>query len=154
MTRHLPTIIVPLFLIAGLGIFGYGLYELYQSHAAKNWPTAEATILTSEVSEESDSDGTSYRPRITYEFTVDDTTHIGDRIHFGSVGSRNYDTHAEITARYPVAAKVPVHHHPSSPEHSVLEPGFHANLLFKPGFGAVFAILGGIATHSIIRSST
>lgn len=154
MNRILPPLGGLIFLCAGLGIAGNGLYEITQATASQDWPTTEATVTHSVIDENYDSDngGYSYRANVSYQYAVNDIRYTSRRIKFGEVGTGDPSNARYFTDRFPVNQQVRVYYDPSNPGNAVLMPGVHTSTWFKPIFGAIFAAVGIFVLWAIQRS--
>ncbi len=108
--------------IIGLGLCGYGIQMLNDANESKKWPQSEGVVTSSEIIKSSDSDGTSYRAKITYNYQVDDKTYSSNKISFGEYSSPNKNKAQDIIDKFPVG-NVTVFYDPEDPARSVLEPG-------------------------------
>ena len=59
------TLFFGLFLAVGLGILGYGLHSVHYSNKAEHWPTTPGEIISSDFEIDSDSEGTTYRAKVS-----------------------------------------------------------------------------------------
>jgi hypothetical protein len=136
-----------LFILAGAGVFSWGVQNLARARESVDWPKAPGRILSSRVlvSKSTDSDGyssISYSARVEYEFFVQRRKFTGTRIAYGDYGSSSRSRHEEIVERYPEGGQVEVSYRPSQPEECLLEPGVKGQTWFLPLFGLVFLIPG------------
>jgi hypothetical protein len=121
---------VPGIILGGAGLIFltlmlFAVAQWMKVAAARRWPVALGTVLESRVVEEY-YDGTSFIPRITYQYQVGGQIYTNDLIAFGSrnvqVGGTWGERKAHATAaRYPAGSSVEVHYHPQQPAKSVLE---------------------------------
>jgi hypothetical protein len=139
------------FLLAGIVVFGIGLHNLRNAQASEHWPTTAGTVVSSAVrtssgqsssaNEPSRTDIT-YHAKISYQYHVEGTAHMGTRVAYGDCGSSRSSRAHDIVDRYPKGATVKVFYSPESPAESVLEPGTEPQAFFLPAVGSVFVLAG------------
>lgn len=113
----------------GIGFWFAFAQPMLQLWNARSWPEAEARVLTSEVHVNHDSDGNTYRPEISYEYSVDGNRFRGDRYSFfvWSTSSRGWVERA--VAKYSAGSRHPCFYDPGEPDKSVLDRGFYWSYL-------------------------
>lgn len=89
---------------------------------AKSWPIVEAKVIES-IPMKGCGRGSSYYPKVIYQYTIDQNVYVSERIYFGSSGCGSQSRAIEITNRYPVGEKVSAHYNVTSPMESVLVVG-------------------------------
>jgi hypothetical protein len=129
-----------IFFAVGLGMLGYSLYSIKKSNEVATWPMAIGRILSSEMTSISDSDGTTYRVKVAYDYSVMGQTHHGDRIAFGYSGSSGQEAHQQILERLPVGRQVEVRYRPDKPEEAALAYGFHRSTKFTLAFSITWLL--------------
>lgn len=137
-----------LFVLGGL-VFGVHGYTVYQNGvASENWPTAEGTVIQSEIkkSERTTGTGSSKRtevrhiPQVAYTYTVDGQSYRSSRITFGAINALNAGA---TVNRYPKGKSIEVFYDPKNPDEAVLQPGAQTtSSIFFMGLGAIFAVIG------------
>ena len=72
------------FLLFGIGILAFSLSGIQKGIDSENWPTAQGTIISSEVESYYDSDDHdySYQPRVRYSYTVKGIDYFSEDIFF------------------------------------------------------------------------
>lgn len=142
------------FVVIGVVLLVFGLRSLGHARASTEWPVAEGVITAAEVVRKrgSGDSGPTYRPDISYDYTVDGTTLSGDRVHFGgAVSTSNQGWARGIVARYPVGHQVQVRYSPEDPALAVLEPGVTWVVWLMPGIGALFLLVGVVMMVAMPR---
>lgn len=135
-------------LVVGAALTAWGWFNLDQGRASRGWPTAEATIESSQVISRRSSSttgtrsGRRYNPEIRFEFTVDGKPYTGDRVSFRDDHYGKREPAAEIAARYPVGSTVTVYYPPENPAEAVLEPTYDWSTYIPPGIGLFFFVTG------------
>lgn len=132
------TLFFGLFVAIGIGILGYGFHALNQAQQAAHWPTVEGRITASDFEIDSDSDGTTYRTRVAYDYNAMGRVMTGKTIAFGYAGSSSEKFHRDVYNALPVNTQVAVRYDPSNPERSVLSFGVNNSIIFMIIFGAVW----------------
>jgi len=131
----------PFFLI-GLAVLVFGIRGLLEANASTHWQTTTGTVTHSDVTVSRSSDGTMFGASVVYEFEIDGSRHIGDRVNASDFQSSSRAAALRVVERYPVGMEVTVYCHPNEPERSLLEPGISTSAFFLPGFGLVFFLAG------------
>ena len=143
-------LVAEIFLIVGVLLGGFLLWQLIKGMKAKNWPTAQGRVIDSRVSTSVsyDDDGdrsTTYGAEISYSYDIDGYEYRGNRRSFADYSSSNRRRAEKIIARFAPGVDVPVYYNPEDPEKSVLEPGINVvSVLFLllPGIFLVIGVLG------------
>ena len=107
-------------------VFGHGIYHQLRT---TQFVTARGEIISSQVESDHDSDGTTYRPKVTFEYDVNDQTLLGKSVRYGAMGSSGSYAH-DFVADHPPGKKVDVHYDPSNPSDAVLVTGIEGYDLF------------------------
>lgn len=137
------------FLIVGIAISVWGIQAVRRSHASRNWPTTEGTVVSSAIERSGRSVVQNHRAEIEYEYSVKGITHSSGAVSCGDYGSA-FSSHArEIVERYPQGKKVPVYYDPQDPSVAVLEPGSSWGAYIPLLIGVLFC---GVAAGGILRS--
>ncbi len=141
------TLFFGLFLAVGFGILGWGLNALNMSRQAEHWPTTPGTVTASDFIVDSDSEGATYRTKVSYTYNALGREIAGDKIAFGYSGSSSEKFHRDIYNALPAGAQVAVRYDPSKPERAVLSFGVNQSIKFLLIFGAVWTMftLGMVA---------
>ena len=107
---------------------------IYNAASSPNWPTTEATITYSEVSEHMSGRRwrrhREYTPIVEYEYEVEGIIYDNDSISFNSLSSRDEDEAYAISSSYVEGKAYTVYYKPSNPAVSVLQPGASGGLYF------------------------
>lgn len=157
--RGLPWVVM----FGGGVLLANGLLDFVRAVSSRDWPTAEGTIVSSEVDSETRSVGdgqssTSCWPKVGYDYTVNDKTYSGDTIAFSSlrsgphIGSGRAEAQV-VVDRYPVGKQVRVYYNPKDPEIAALESGDTALNFIAPVAG-VFLILFGYGLRRMFGPGT
>lgn len=137
------SIFLAVFFLVGATIAGFGVRTVFQARESGSWPSVPGVIRSSTVtSQRGSKGGTTYKPEVTYSYTIDGTEYRGDLIAYGLKGSSSssrgfaqyYDN------KYPEGSTVPVAYDPAHPQTSVLEPGVSKRAFLMFAFGAIFAV--------------
>ncbi len=143
-----------IFIMVGIGLALWGLNVLEQSRVSENWPSTNGEVVTSEVREERDEDGTTYYGDVTFQYVINDRRYTADTVSFGQYGGSRKHA-AEIVSRYRPGARVPVYYDPEAPQTAVLEPGVTWSSYLLLVMGLMFAglpiVIGLVAFVSAVR---
>ena len=130
-----------IFLIPSSILLAISIRHFIRALKSESWPTVEALITRSQVSENRD-EGTTYRPDIRFSYTVDKTAYESERIHLGWPLSAGKNWAESVVARFPLGSRVLAKVDPSDPTFCVLEPGAKKILIGGIAFFGVFAAVG------------
>jgi hypothetical protein len=145
-----------------LSLIMFGLAFLYarKANAVKRWDRTIGTILSSSLKSSSSSEsGTSYAPRVVYQYEVNGQAYQSDSMNVTDMmGGWNGTSEGEAkakAARFPVGAQIHVRYDPTKPQNAVLDastPNFMIWFLYAMG---LFMACGGIGGGLIflLRSS-
>jgi len=132
--------------IAGAGaVFCAALWHGFQrAEETRNWQPAPALITASYVEniQLSKHDPIRYRARVTYRYSHDGETLIGDRIRRVDGNTADRSKAEAITRRYPIGTSLNCFVDPSNPGFSILRHESRAPL-YSIWFPALF-IIGGL----------
>ena len=130
--------------------FKIGKPMLETAKASADWPTIEATILSSEVVTKRKDSKTMYSADINYAYEVENKKYKSNQIRIGgSTSSSNSSGAYDTTDKYPKGAKVEAHYNPDKPAEAVLEAGttFMTHLPYYVGL--LFLVLGAFTLLSL-----
>lgn len=123
----ITTLIVGVSLIIGawLTYTNFSVPMAEEAKASESWPTAPGVITRSDVNQSTDDGKTMYAAEISYDFTVENKSYIGNRISLTSGNSRTSSLREvkKDLQKYPVGAKVTVYYDPELPNNAVLQTG-------------------------------
>jgi uncharacterized protein DUF3592 len=119
--------------LAGLILVGVGLALAFvlgrsaMKHGAESegWPSVTGKVTASEVTGFGPRDDRTYRPSVSYEYSVNGETFTSNRINFDVAGIQSHASleMQEIVDRYRPGAEVTVFYKPEDPSISCLETG-------------------------------
>jgi hypothetical protein len=136
-------------IFAALWLVFVGAFDVYfawsaarQLNAANTWKQVTGTITESEVITGKTRKGKStYRPSISYTYTVGSTQYTGNTINAFGVNSTGRSYSSDVVGAYPKGATVPIFVDPSDPTRAALRVGLQPAtirmLLFSLPFNAV-----------------
>jgi hypothetical protein len=119
-----------------------------RAKAASKWPSAAATVLSSEVVVEESGDtmeaGTTwYNPVVNYSYVVEGRELRGSRLRFGNPRSARRSKSEAAISKYVPGSSTTIRYNPEKPEDSVLETGKPSPIyLVLAVFGVPFIVLG------------
>ena len=146
------TIIALIFVAVGSGILSWTAVNFVYAFLSRRWPQVVGTVVVSDLQRSRDSEGGySYRPEVSYRYSVDGQELVANRTCFGDRLELSWSAPAvRAVRRYPAGASVAVHYDPDDPGDAVLEPGINGLLFAGAAFGGVFTVLGVLALRSSV----
>lgn len=134
------------FVVGFDSFFAWTVYR--QIRAGQTWQRTIGTITASDLVTGVGSKGkTTYRPRISYTFSVGDKSFIGSTVEIGDVAGTGRKHADRIVRAYPPGSKRPIYFDPNDPGNSALlvgvQPGTLMMLMVALPFNAV--LLGAAA---------
>ena len=101
--------------------------HIYYAASSTSWPTTEATVLGTDITERLGgrrwNKSWRYTPHVLYAYQVDGEQYENDEISFSSYESRDPLDAEAVIAKYAVGTKHTLHYNSSNPAKSILEPG-------------------------------
>lgn len=143
------------FLLAGcLMLWLLFIQPLRQVLEARSWTPTECKILQSSVEVKSDGDGTSYKPRIVYEYLAEGNRYNSNRYDFFPMSSSRQWAE-KIVAQYQTGTTHRCYFDPANPSEAVLLIDFSGiGFLFGALFPWLFIGVGGMLLFFGSRSPT
>lgn len=131
-----------IFFLVGAGLFYYIFVRpVGRIVAARSWQETPCTIVSSQVGESSDSDGTTYRVDVTFSYKVDGQERQSSRYDFTEGSSSGYDGKKAVVDRYPPGSETVCYVDPADPAMAVIDRGFSAKYLIGL-FPLIFLFVG------------
>lgn len=94
------------FALGGIAVLYSGFKHKLVQHDSEDWYESEATVIWSRVVENSDSDGSSYRPEVFYRYTYNGAAYrMNDEIGSG-VSSSDYESEKKLADQYRKGNKI------------------------------------------------
>ena len=135
-------------LLVGAFSIYLGVANTLRAQASASWPSVEGAVIRTTIDRESSRTGTSgsststtWRPVVTYEYSVGATKHEGQRISYGEYATSERSDAEAVVGKYPAGTRVQVHYRPDDPRQAVLEPGAVGIPWFFFAIGLVFALV-------------
>lgn len=126
-------LIIILASLAGLFLTYFATNNAIDAHSTKSWPTAEGTIIVSEVTRSS-----RYVPHIVYTYTIDTLDYSSEKIGLTNYAQYKRESDAKVEAnKYPVNSKVTVYYNPNNAEEAILKPGVKGEHIFMFSIGLI-----------------
>ncbi len=132
------------FIVVGC-VFLYQGSESLSWQRINDWPSTEGVVEKAILQQVYSKDGSSYRPRILYRYTVDGKEHQGDKFDMSDTPrtfSQARDAQS-IMHEFAKGKKVPVFYDPKDPSFAVLRRFSPSGSYQSIGLG-VFALICGI----------
>lgn len=119
-------------LVVASPFMGYGIMKNFsEARSSTSWPATEATITRSEVVQDNSGGKIRFEPKISYSYTVDNQAYSSSQVAFRGFGTPIREHADELTATYPVGAKVQAYYNPQKPSSATLMTGANwLNYLF------------------------
>lgn len=95
--------------------------NLYKQSAT--WPKVKAIILRSSIREDTDSEGSAYRPEFTFHYSIGGNEYTSTRHTEGMPLSHTKIAANELVSRFPINGTVMVAVKPNEPAFAVLDSG-------------------------------
>jgi hypothetical protein len=125
-----------------------GLITRSKTQTAKSWPTAQGTIVSTELREHNDDDSESgsstvlFEPVVMYSYQAMGVACSGKKIGYGTDRLDRSSAQKKIN-QYPAGSRVTVYYNPENPSEAVLEVNGTGSKVFLI-LGIVFLVLGVI----------
>ena len=130
------------FMAAGAAILWFlTIRPMLRTVEAQTWPEVPCTIVESHVEESSDSDGTTYKVAVTFNYVYEGRELTSSRYDFTDFYSSGYEGKAQVVARYPAGSRTVAYVNPSDPSMAVLVRNFSLRYLLGL-FGLLFFLPG------------
>ena len=121
---------------------GESTAQVIWAWSSSRWPSGEAVVTSAAVHERRGSRGrTVFEPTIEYRYAFRGVDHIGYRIRFGDVATRDRSEADKLAERFAVGSAWSVNISERRPEIAVLHPGVGGHLWFTFGFFCVYTSL-------------
>lgn len=141
-----------LFALIGLGVLALAMVTAMNAWKAQSWTQTPCKILTAEITESNDDDGTSYSADFTYAYEFEGVNHVGDRDGIiGFSGSRSYAK--DRLRSLPVGTETHCWVDPNEPASAVLDASFPSWVIGGlSAFGFLFSLVGGSVAYFSVRA--
>ena len=106
-----------------------------------SYASTAGTILESKVETKSNSHGTSYAAKVSYEYQVAGQKFRADRISYSTRFTAGRRAAADTVRRYAAGKQMKVYYSPKQPAAAVLEPGIRGSDFFLPLFLLPFNLI-------------
>lgn len=150
-------------MLSNLGFFGIalvigGIPLALKSHSrirryqrAQHWPKVRATIVKSAVTEASDGDGTSFRPELSFRYSVAGSEYSSTEHTEGLPFPSTEEAARRMVNSLPVGSSVDVAVCPTDPKCAVLDTGFPRMWQIVRRASMVALVAGtAIALHELV----
>jgi hypothetical protein len=146
------------FILVGFGVLIFGLWPIYRNYQSQSWIEVPATILSAELNENYDSDGSTYSVAVHYSYEVQGQHFTSDKIDFytGSDSSKSFhENRYRILKPYIGSTRLyPAYVDPADPSDAVLfrEVRWLATG-FLTGFGSIFLVVGLVVVVMAVKGT-
>lgn len=137
-------VFLAIFLFIGLA-FGYIFIgrPVINLINAQDWPGVPAVVTSSELQENSGSDGSTYKIQISFAYEFNGQRRTSDTYDFFTfMSSSGYDGKKQIVNQYPAGKQTTCFVNPNDPSVAVLSRGWSNNIWFG-AIPLVFVLIGG-----------
>jgi hypothetical protein len=147
-TKPVPIVfgwLIPVSLmLVGMGVLGFGSWQLNRASLSEWWSSVPGTILSSEIQEisrheEADSN---YRVNVRYVYTVDGKKYEGNRLRFGFASYDDRWAAEQEKLRFASGNEVQVLYDPENPSQAVLIKGAGGGVWIPFAIGAAMTGIG------------
>lgn len=138
--------VLGLFAVFGLVFAGFGLVPLRELWRAQSWTPTPCTILSSDVAEVSDSDGSTYRVEVTFRYEVGGVERVSDRYRVSRMSSSGRAGKQRVVDALPPGTETTCFVNPDDPSEAVLRRDSGGEWIFVAAglgfsaFGLVLAV--------------
>jgi hypothetical protein len=108
---------------------------------SERFAAGSGRILSSEVTRNSDGDGTTYGAKVRYRYRVGNQAYESETVRFGQMSSSDDDWARETVAAFPAGADCTVYYDPRDPASAVLQRGISGQELFFALFLTPFNVV-------------
>lgn len=137
-------------LLFGLVFFGMGalfcwfmaLQPIWLSVVSGSWPTVPCVIASSEVESRTDSDGTSYKVAITFDYEFNGSPYSGGSYNFNVSSSSGKKGKQKVVNKYPIGTHTTCYVNPGKPEQAVISREIPGIVYFVIPFTSIFMGIG------------
>lgn len=144
-------VIATVLLLAGIALDIYGGMDLALAFSSKGWPTADGTILNSEVETMRARRAANYTAKISYSYTVGGQLLSSSQVSFGNEATGDRGDMQALVNRFARGSAVKVHYDPSKPTDACLIAGVESWRDFMPLLiGLLITAGGGFGALQII----
>ncbi|MFY1825954.1 DUF3592 domain-containing protein [Myxococcus fulvus] len=120
-------VVLLVFVLPWLALTGFADYRVGSSvrrqAQSASWPTAQGTITSSEVESVRSNKSTTHGLKLAYTYSVDGQQLEGHKYRIMTSRSGDLEEAQALVARFPVGARVTVHHEPGQPSEAILQAG-------------------------------
>jgi hypothetical protein len=124
---------------------------IWQAGSA-HYASTEGTIVDSRVEVNSDSEGTSYEAKVSYDYQVAGRVYRGERISYSMRFTGGHKAAGDTVRRYAAGKRVRVYYSPPQPAAAVLEPGIRGCDFFMPLFMMPFNLVTIAGWYAVLVS--
>lgn len=149
----------PIWLLLGKALVGVALVagapflvkpafkNFNQARASASWPQTEAEITHSEITQERRGKKTSWKPLVSFSYTVDGKPYTSSKIAFRGFGTPIYSHAEEMVIKYPVGSKHQAYYSPEDHSIAVLETGSNWLVTLALFVPVLFLLMGGYVAY-------
>lgn len=119
--------------------------------AERRFLITNGIVSSSKLKSDSDSDGTTYRPIVTYSYTVGTASYVGTKLRAHDVATSSRDRAMRILAPLRQGATVRVYYDPRNPATSLLDPKLDGAQLFMIVFITPFNMISLMAIAACVQ---
>jgi len=131
-----------------------GSINILKGQETENWPSTTGVVVSSYVYDKRGSEGTTYKAKITYQYTLDGASYTSDTIscdYFYSSSDRS--AAIQLVENYPAGKIVTIYYNPKAPSESVLIKGASGTSWLIFYVGMFFVLIGVLVTVYIISKN-
>jgi hypothetical protein len=130
------------FVVFGLAFAAFGAVPLLELWRAQDWTPTPCTILTSQVREFDDNDGSTWRVDVTFRYEFGGVEHVSDRYRVSRVSSSGRAGKQRVVDSLPPGTETTCYVDPDDPSNAILRRDLGEEWIFVAA-GLLFAAVGG-----------
>ncbi len=128
-------------MLLGGGLLFLGIRAKRTAGASRAWPSAQGTIVSSQLLASGRGKSRWYKAQVSYTFAANGQSYTGERVMFGDARSSSMAKEQGVVDRYKQGAAVEVFYNPQQPQDAVLERRTSGTTLTYLILGTVVFIL-------------
>ncbi|MDB2576590.1 DUF3592 domain-containing protein [Planctomycetota bacterium] len=130
------------------------LQLLQERRARREWIPVEALVVSSAVERHRSSDGTTFKPTVTFQYRFEGLEYTSDRYAFGAMSASDADHARGVVRRHPEGEVITARVDPADPEEAVVDVSGASFPAFVAVFLTPFHCIGVLLLGRALRALT